>query len=143
MWRVPSERIALNLDGPTVEVERLRSWMVEYECRDLVAAFNAASTRAAEHNVLAALIDRFMLEAQPSWDIVDHRGAVPANGRGMARLPLDVQLAIIVAWIETFVIAQEEPAPASAVDAVIAPGPANVELKRRLARARSRNQKAA
>jgi hypothetical protein len=66
----------------------------------------------------------------------------------MARLPLDVSLAMVSMWLDTLPQAQveetegEQPQlsvvgePPTAVDAVIPPGPANREVKRRLRTAR-------
>ena len=136
MWRVPSERIRLDLDGPSVEVERIGSWNIQYEGLSLLSRFMAASKQQDEYVALNALYEHVVREVQPQWDIVDHLGAVPTTARGMARLPLDLGLSIASLWLQTFVPAEKPEAsqaePASAVDAVIPPGPMNLEIKRRL-----------
>jgi hypothetical protein len=155
---VPGERVTLDLDGPTVEVERLSSWVVEYEFSRLLDRFNAATGPAAEHAALADVFTRFVLEAQPTWDIVDHRGAVPATTAGLARLPLPIALSIVSLWSLTSQGADEVPedevpedarpevpglrlvesdAP-SAVDAVIPPGPFNRQIKKQLRAVKTR-----
>ena len=135
MWRIPGERIALDLDGPSVEVERLRSWSIQFEGLSLLARFMAASKQQDEYLALNALFEHVVREAQPQWDIVDHLGAVPTTARGMARLPLDLGLSIASLWLETLVAVEKKEAeaePPSAVDALIPPGPMNREIKRRL-----------
>jgi len=140
MWRVPGERIALDLGGPFVEVERLRSWSIQFEGLSLLGRFMAASRPQDEYLALNALYEYVVREAQPQWDIVDHLGAVPPTARGMARLPGGLARAIASLWLETFVPAEkaapENAAPPSAVDALVPPGPVNLEIKRRLRRAK-------
>jgi hypothetical protein len=134
----------LDLDGPSVEVEPIRSWNIEQECLHGWRVFVAAKTPEASYVALSTLYQQFIIEAQPSWDIVDHRGPVPTTVRGMARLPLDLQVSILGRWRDTYVVAEKperEPLPfsviesdaPSAVDAVFPPGsPVNREAKRRL-----------
>lgn len=132
MWRVPSERIALDLGGPTVEVERICSWSIQFEGLSLLGRFNVAAKAQDEYVALNGLFEHVIREAQPQWDIVDHLGPVPATARGMARLPLDLGLAIASQWLGTLPQKKEAAEPPSAVDAVIPPGPLNREIKRRL-----------
>lgn len=135
MWRIPGERVPLDLDGPTVEVERLTAWPLQFECLALLGRFMAAEKPEAEYAALGDLFSRFVLEAQPSWDIVDHRGAVPNTARGMMRLPTDLALPMVQLWLETLTAAAEEPEaaqPPTAVDAIVPEGPLNREIKRRL-----------
>ena len=150
MWRVPSERIPLDLGGPSVEVERLGSWHLQFESVQLLRAYEVATKPEDEYRALNALFDLFVREAQPQWDIVDSQGPVPTTARGMSRLPLVLSLGIVSLWAMSLPVekaeaeeqAEERPevpglqlvesqAP-SAVDAVIPPGPANREVKRRL-----------
>lgn len=156
MWRVPGERVTLDLDGPTVEVERLSAWVVMFECLQLYERFNAASKPEAEYDALTNLYDRFVVEAQPTWDISDHRGVVPNTARGMTRLPTSLALAMVSQWMATFAVSAEEQETAvaprpdipglrlvesqapSAVDAVVPPGPLNREIKRRLRAAKKK-----
>lgn len=131
-YRLPGERVALDLDGPSVEVEPIRAWAMQHLGVALYAAVNAAKPGDAMLVALRELY-RFVLgEAQPSWDIVDHRGPVPVSEVGMLRLPLDLGLGISLGWLGTFDVAK----PASAVDALIPPGELNTALKRRLAAAK-------
>jgi hypothetical protein len=132
VYRVPSERITLDLDGPSVEIERLSAWAIQFEGLQLAKAFLDARGPAQEYTALVRLFDYFAAEAMPSWDIVDHRGPVPATARGMLRLPLSHSLALVNAWIQSLPAAKEEEEPQSAVDAVLPPGALNREVKRRL-----------
>lgn len=129
MWQVPGERITLDLDGPSVEVERLRSWPVQYQVLALAAAFNAANTPATEYAALVPLFERFVYEAQPSWSIADHRGAIPATAAGMMRLPLPLGVAMVTQWLESLPVPAAQP---SAVDGARLPEPVKREIKRRL-----------
>jgi hypothetical protein len=144
VWKVPSERVTLDLDGPSVSVEPIRSWNIQQECLHGWRVFLDAKTPEAEYVALSTLYQQFVIEALPSWDIADHRGPVPVTARGVARLPLDLQLAILAGWRDTFgVKAEREPLPfpvresdaPSAVDAIFPPGAVNKELKRRLRKA--------
>lgn len=131
MWSIASERITLDLDGPSVEVERLHSWMVQFQVLALAGVYNRAQTSVAEYAALVPLFERFVYEAQPSWSISDHRGAIPCTAGGMARLPIRLGLAMIDRWLESLIVPKPDEAE-SAVDAVVPPGPANREIKRRL-----------
>ena len=127
-YRLPGKRVALDLDGPSVEVEPIHAWAIQLVGTNLWQAFEDAATPQAELNALGA-IGRFLVaEAQPVWDIVDHRGPIPVSETGMLRLPHTLLLEIHAAWLATFSAEQ----PASAVDALIPPGPARNEVKRRL-----------
>ena len=158
MWKVPSERIALDLDGPTVEVERLISWTTQYEGLHTLARFMEASKPSDEYVALRSLWEQFIAEAQPSWDIVDNRGPVPATAAGMARLPLTLSIAICSMWLNSLVVEEveeeedresvpglrlvESKAP-SAVDAVMPPGQGATTVKRRLRAAKRQARKVA
>jgi len=143
MWRIPGERIRLDLGGPSVEVEPLRSWMIQTECLFLAQKVKDAAEGAAEYVALNALFEFVVREAQPQWDIVDHLGAVPTDARGMGRLPLTLALEIVDAWTGSLNARPEMPEvpeglyvvesdAASAVDALIPPGPLRQTVKRRL-----------
>src|SRR3990167_5740429 len=110
MWQVPGERIALGLDGPSVEVERLRSWSIQFEGLSLLRRFGAAEKPQDEYLALNALYEHVVREAQPQWDIVDHLGAVPTTARGMVRLPLQLGLSIASLLLETLSTPASEPA---------------------------------
>jgi hypothetical protein len=143
MWKVPSERVTLDLDGPSVEVEPIRSWNIHLESLHAWRVVADAEKPEAKYVALTKLYEQFVFEAQPTWDIADHRGPVPTTARGMARIPLDLQLAILAGWVDSYVVAEKperEPLPfsvvesdaPSAVDAIFPSGPVNRELKRRL-----------
>jgi hypothetical protein len=142
MWRLPGDRTTLDLDGPSVEVEPLHSWHIADECKSYWAAFMAATKAEDERRALNALYTTFVAEALPSWDIADHRGPIPATAAGMTRLPLPLVDSIIGQWLQTLNAKPEREAIAglhvvesdapTAVDALIPPGPANREIKRRL-----------
>lgn len=130
MWRVPGERVKLDLDGPTVEVEPIRSWALLVETTALAATYKKAAGTAAQYEAVSRLFEAFCATARPQWDIVDGFGPVPASGAGMKRLPLDLALDMFAKWQDTF------PKPkSSAVDKVLRPGsPVNLEVKRRMKR---------
>lgn len=130
MWSVPGNRIKLDLDGPSVEVEPIHAWSIFFETRALRAIFDNAKTPADEYSALTSLFNYVALEAQPQWDIVDHRGAVPPTGRGFHRLELKMALQIVDGWANSFNVQQEE--VQSAADVILAPGPVRDEVKRRL-----------
>ncbi len=144
MYRLNGERITLDVGGPSVDVEPIHSWQIEVEAAALRDVFLAASRPQDEYGALNALIAVFVSEAQPVWDIADHLGPVPATARGMARLPLDMQLAMLGQWLESRQVAEQakhepitgihlvESGAASAVDTVIPLGPFNAAVKRRL-----------
>lgn len=136
MYRINGDRIALDLDGPRVEVEPIQSWQIRTIAAALRDVFNAAKTPSDEFDALSKFIEFFVAEAMPQWDFCDHRGAVPATSQGMARLPIRMQFDILSQWVDGPQAAELEDvrdvdAP-SAVDAVIPPGEGNREIKRRL-----------
>lgn len=147
MWRVPNERVVLDLDGPSVEVAPIRSWAIQFEALALASVFQRASSPEEEYPALKTAYEYFIAEGQPQWDIVDHRGAVPVTARGMLRLPDALASEIVNQWLATFEAKAEHPeieglhvvesdAP-SAVDALIPPGPLQTAVKRRLRRAKA------
>lgn len=131
MWQIPGERITLDLDGPTVTVERIRSWSVQFEGLTLVKRYLETDNQQAEYIALAAMCDFTVREALPQWDIADHHGYIPVSGSGMTRLPIRLLLQIIDQWLASYILPEAEK-PANAVDAVIPPSPARNEIKRRL-----------
>lgn len=147
MWRVSDERVQLDLDGPSVEVEPLRSWMISAELAVLAQKVQDAAEGAPLYVALLELFERFIYEAQPVWDIADHHGPVPYTAHGMARIfPLSVQ--IVEQWRETIDAKPEREAlppdlrlvesdAPTAVDALIPPGALNREIKKRLRAAKA------
>jgi hypothetical protein len=132
-YRLPSARAPVEIeDGPTVEVCSIGAWPIYRTAVGLVSAFLAAKP-AAEAAALRELYTFFVAEAQPTWEIVDHRGPVLPTADGMLRLPvIDIALKIIDGWVSTF-----QPVPeATAVDAMIPPGPLRDELNRGLRRSK-------
>lgn len=126
-YRLPAERTRLELeDGPTIEVMEITTDAI------YMAGVGLASTFLGSRNVadLRKLYAFFVEEAQPTWEIVDHRGPIVPTAEGMLRLPVELAMAMIDRWTETFT-------RTSAVDEVIPPGPARKELNRRLRKARA------
>jgi hypothetical protein len=137
-YRLPGGRVPLVFeDGPyaglQVEVEPITAWAVYRYAVGLVAGFFSATEPAAEFGALRATYEQFVTEAQPTWEIVDHRGPVPATTGGLLRLPLPLALRIVELWTETFV-AVEADAPSTAVDEVYPPSPLRNQLNEVLAR---------
>lgn len=133
VYRLPSERVLLDVEGPSVEVERIGAWPIHRTALSLMSAFMRATEPGPELAALAELYPFFLGEAQPVWDIADHRGPVPVSVVGMYRLPIPLALRIVDGWLETF-----EPDKPSAVDAVIPPGPVRDALNKGLRAKRSK-----
>jgi hypothetical protein len=130
-YRLPGERVPVTVeDGPTIEVEVITAYPIYVNGVRLAAAFDAAKPGAAEITALRELYAFFAVEAQPTWEITDHRGPIPNTAEGMWRLPLAVAFAFVNGWLET-----ANPKP-SAVDAMIPPGPLRDELNAGLRKAR-------
>lgn len=131
-YRLPGGRVPLSVDGYDglqVEVEPIGAWPVYRAAVELSAAFFAAeSGTAAEFDALLSLYGHFLIEAQPTWDIVDHRGSVAPTLAGMLRLPVPLAVGLAADWSALFVA---EPL-ATAVDKLIPPGEMRDELNRRL-----------
>jgi hypothetical protein len=128
-YRLPGGRSSLTpAEGCTVEVSDIVAWPVYYAGVTMASAYFAATEPASELVALERLYGFFCIEAQPTWEIVDHRGAVPATAAGMLRLPLELALGIVAAWTEAFVA---EP-PSTAVDEVYPPGPLRDQLNAKL-----------
>lgn len=125
-YRLASERVALDLDGPSVEVEPIHAWAIQRLGIGYYDAYEEAKSPEAEFDALLALYRFVVAEAQPAWDIVDHRGPVPATESGFLRLPPTLGLSIVLEWLRT-----GNP-KASAVDKTMPPGPTRDELNRRL-----------
>lgn len=130
-YRLPGGRAPLPItDGLTIEVERIGAYPVYAAAVSLVSAFYGAETgTAAEFDALRAAYRFFVDEAQPTWEIVDHRGVVHPTADGMLRLDTTLALGCIVAWAEKFT----EPPPETAVDRLVPPGPMRDRLKAELA----------
>lgn len=128
-YRLPGGRVPLTIEtgayaGLSVTVEPIGSWVVYRLVVGRAAAFFAADGPAAELRALSELYAAVIAEAQPAWDIEDHRGQIPPTLNGMLRLPLPLGLQLFDLWTDTFVsIAEEEAEPRSAVDELIPPGP--------------------
>lgn len=128
-YRLPGERVTLDTDGD-VTVEPIRSWVIQHLGLRRYGAFQSAAAGDAEAVALNAMGEYLMAEAQPAWDITDHRGAIPATASGYLRLPLALQQGIYLGWLETLIVPQEE--HASAVDALVPPGKFRTAIKREL-----------
>ena len=123
-YRLHGERVALTIDGLDIEVQPVSSDTVYRTIVALGSTFVAEPTTEA----LSALVSYFCLEAQPTFEVIDHRGVVPATPAGMLRLPDALVVRLALEWAEAFVA---EP-PASAVDKMVPPGEMRDELNRRL-----------
>lgn len=129
-YRLPSVRVPLAIeDGPTIEVERVGSLLVQQQAVGLSLAFYAAKP-AGQIAALRAAYEFFVVEAQPTWEIVDHRGPVLPTVGGLLRLDPALGLAFIEAWCATLPVPEEE--VPTAVDELIPPGPVRETLKREL-----------
>ena len=100
------------------EVSRIGAWPVWVNAVRLFSAYLEAQEQVAEVKALGELYTFFIGEAQPTWNVRDHRGPIQPTADGMWRLPLQWALPLIEAWIDTI---PKEPPP-SAVDAVVPPG---------------------
>lgn len=125
--RLPTERVPVASEDLTAEVTRCASWPIQQNAVRLWAAFLRA-TGQAELTALRELFEFFVAEAQPTWDLVDHRGAVPPTVGGMLRVNHLHALGLVLAWTQTLQVA---PTP-SAVDELIPEGPLRDELNRQL-----------
>jgi hypothetical protein len=122
-YRLPSERVELNIeDGPTVEVERVQADLIYQHAVGLTSACLEATTDKARAAALSDLYPYFVGEAQPTWAIVDHRGAIPPTLAGIARLPFLLGMNIVIEWLGTHA------EKSSAVDELIPPSPLRDKL---------------
>lgn len=129
-YHLPSERLTLTVDdGLAVEVERVASWAIVQTAARLAASF-ASAKGAAELGALRDLYEFFVAEAQPTWDLMDHRGPIQPTAGGMLRLPIALGLALVEGWAGTL-----EPTP-TAVDEVVPPGPVRDALNAELRKSR-------
>jgi hypothetical protein len=130
-YRLAADRVQVQSeDGPACEVAPILAYAVYVRGLSLAVAFDGAKDVAAELDALRALSVYFVQEAQPTWEILDHRGVIPATGDGMLRLPLETALAFVNGWLET-----ATPKP-TAVDKMIPEGPLRDELNKGLRKAR-------
>ena len=120
-----------------VEVTPIVAWAVAFRASELAAAYYTATAGKPELAALEALYGHFLIEAQPQWDIVDHRGPVLPTTGGMLRLPVDLALGLVNEWVATIT------PKASAVDAVLPPGPLRDDLNAQLRAIRKRRKDAA
>ncbi len=120
-YRLGGRRVPLTVDGLTIEVQPIVSDSVYRAVVGLGSAFLAEPSTDA----LSTLAACFCLEAQPTWDIIDHRGVVPATPSGMLRLSDVMALEIVSEWAAAFVAE-------SAVDKIIPPGKLRNDLNRKL-----------
>jgi len=122
--RLPSERVAITVDDLTIEVERVTSWPIQQNAVRLWAAYQAAKPGNPEIVALRDLYECFVDEAQPTWDLVDHRGPIAQSVGGMFRLPVDLGLRFVGGWADTLP-ATDLP---TAVDEMIPPSPLRDKL---------------
>lgn len=124
------DRVTIEIeDGPAVEVGPILAYPVVLTTRALFDKYAAAREPAAEMAALRDLYEYVVAEAQPTWQLLDHKGVVPPTASGMMRLPLPIAFALIREWLDT---AREK---ATAADAMLPDGPAkdtiNLALRRK------------
>jgi len=115
-YRLPSERVPVTVSDLTIEVERIGAWAVAHHATVLVGTYYAAKPGAPELEALRAAYAFFIEEAEPSWDIADHKGRIPVTAGGMLRLPVALALGLVYGWAQTVV------EKTSAVDELIPEG---------------------
>ena len=134
-YRLPTDRVQVTSGDLTIEVSSVVAWPIAHTTTALVGAFYRAKPGDAEMAALRDLYAYFVLEAQPSWDIVDHRGTVPATAAGLLRLPVETALGLIGEWIGTLI-----PEPTVA-DEVLPDGPVRDEVNAALKAARRKGRR--
>jgi hypothetical protein len=120
------ERVEITVDALTIEVFRIASSPLWGEAVRLASAWAAAKSTAAQIDALRDMAAFFVAEAQPTWAIVDQRGAVPPTVGGVLRLADTLQLALFSEWTDT--IREKE----TAVDKLVAPSPLRDQLNAKL-----------
>lgn len=132
MYRIDRERVGLDLDGPSVEVQPIVAWPVFWTGVRLSTAYDIAKDGQSEMAALESLYAFVASEAQPVWDLADHHGPIPPTALGFLRIELELALKIVAAWLGTL-----NP-PTTAVDELIPAGglrdALNADLKRKRAR---------
>lgn len=127
--RLLPERVPITSEDLSAEVTRCASWSIQQDAVRLWAAFlRAPDGSVAERNALREFYGLFVDEAQPTWDIIDHRGVVLATVAGMERLNHLHVAGLILEWAATLRVSD----PPSAVDALMPEGPLRDELNRHL-----------
>lgn len=111
------------------------AWPVAHVATSLVAAFYRAKAGEAELAALRELFAYFVAEAQPAWDVEDHRGLVPPTAAGMLRLPVEVALGLVGEWLGTLV------PQTTAADEVLPAGPVRDEVNAALRAARKKGRR--
>jgi hypothetical protein len=115
-YRLASERVPLDIeDGPTVEVERVAADLLYQHAMGLASAYLSAKSDKAKSEALLELYGFFVAEAQPTWEIIDHRGPIAPTVAGTMRLPAALGVDIVLEWLGTHT------RKASAVDALVPP----------------------
>lgn len=129
-----AERVPVTLDDLTIEVAPILAWPIAFSVSRLIAVYEAATEGSAEVVALRDLYGTFLEEAQPTWDLIDHRGPIAPTLAGMWRLPLPVALGLIGAWLTTIT------PPSTAVDEMVPPGPLRESLNTELRKSRRRKE---
>ena len=116
-YLLAGERVTITAGDLDIEVAPVVAWPIAHTAARLADAYNVATPGDAELVALRELYGFFVVEAQPEWDIVDHRGRIAPTTAGMLRLPLDLALSLIGAWLDTIT------PKSTAVDELVPPGP--------------------
>lgn len=130
-YLLAGERVPIETeDGPTIEVGPILAWPIAAIAVHRFSKYLTADGAGPQLVALRDLYDYFVAEAQPTFAIVDHRGAVPNTTSGLLRLPVDLTLRVIEAWIDTATPAT------TAVDEMVPPGEFRNDLNAALKRAK-------
>lgn len=124
------ERVEVTVGNLTIEVSRIASYPLWVQGVRLASAWAASKSDAQTIDTLGECYAFFVAEAQPTWQIVDHRGPVAPTLGGMYRLPLELGMGLYSAWTDTI---REK---GTAVDKIIPASPLRDELNKRLRAAR-------
>jgi hypothetical protein len=132
MYRVDGGRVALDLGGPSVEVERIVAFPIYWAGVRLTAAFDTDASPERQSAALEALYGFVVAEGQPTWDLADARGPIPATAAGMLRLPvMEIAMKIVLGWLDTYRVGE----PSTAADELLPEGALrdsiNAELRKK------------
>lgn len=128
------ERVEVSVGDLTIDVSRIASYPLWVQGVRLAAAWAAAKTDERNVEALGECYAYFLAEAQPTWQIVDHRGPVLPTLGGMYRLRPELGMGLYAEWLDTI---REK---ATAVDEIVPPSQLRDQLNAKL---RAKRRKAA